>query len=260
MTTEYKFMLAFTPDWSGIDNMAVDKMLGEEKLPTLPFFRFYTWDRPTISYGRNQNVHKRLDLELCKQDDIPVVMRPTGGRELLHGHDLCYCACIPGRGVLTGVESKRIFADINGVLSLALRELGVDAHWAAFHNRPRYLDGPCFIQADSGEITVSGRKLLASAQRVFKQSVIQQGSMPLHRSEIDLVRYIKSDDKDALRRKIAASTAYLDEELRQSKPLISIIAAFRNSLEKFYGTVAGPGECLLTGLQRNKSITAWYYQ
>jgi lipoate-protein ligase A len=238
LKSEYAFRFAFTPDWYGFDNMSADRFFGEIHPPDVPFIRLYTWDRPTISHGCNQNAARRLDIELCQKEEIPVVKRPTGGRELLHGHDLCYCAIIPRDGRITGVEAKAVFSDINEVLISALKGMGVDARWSAFQSRPKLLDGPCFVQADSGEITVNGRKLVASAQRVYERAVIQEGSIPLVRPTVDITRYLRGANGDAMRRRICEVTAVLFEELAESRTLAEVVRDFEKGFENFYGTPA----------------------
>lgn len=228
-------------------------MLGEQSPPDIPFIRFFTWDRPTISYGCNQNPCRRLYLDRCLADGIPVVKRPTGGRELLHGHDLCYCAVVPVANAISGVEAKRVFADISHVLVTALRGLGVDAGWSVLATRPRLDDGPCFAQADSGEITVAGRKLMASAQRIFPRCIIQQGSMPLSHPSLDLPRYLAVADIDTVRRRIEQSTAYLDEVHAEALPTEALVSRFGMGFTLFYGSPPGAGDELLERFTRNKS-------
>ncbi|OGC91339.1 MAG: hypothetical protein A2W25_09130 [candidate division Zixibacteria bacterium RBG_16_53_22] len=251
MTIKYKFRFAFTPDWSGADNMQIDRILGEESPPDLPFLRFYTWAKPTISIGCNQIIARRINLELCRLDNIPVVKRPTGGRELLHGHDLCYTAAIPLTKRLGAVEARGYFAEISSVLTGALQAMGVKAQWLPFSGRPRLSDGPCFIQADSGEISVAGRKLMASAQRVFEGCLIQQGSMPLFKPKIDLTGYLNCGAGDDIRRRIEEVATNFAEVSPETPTLDDLVSNFRKAFENFYGASAGPAEDILDEFQRN---------
>ena len=164
LKTKYNFKFAFTPNWTGAMNMEADRYFGEEAMLDIPFIRFYTWDRATISYGRNQNPARRIDIDLCASEGIPLVKRPTGGRELLHGHDLCYSVAWPCAAYISAVEAKNYFGFIVDALIRALRELGIDAQWNRFQGRPKIHGVPCFAQVDAGEITVHGKKLVGSAQ------------------------------------------------------------------------------------------------
>jgi lipoyl(octanoyl) transferase len=231
--------------------MEFDRVLGEESPPDMPFLRLYTWDAPTISIGCNQNPARRLDLDLCRQENIPVVRRPTGGRELLHGHDLCYSAAIPLDKPIGGVRARGVFTVISDLLVAALRGMGIDARWAAFSDRPRLGDGPCFIQADSGEITVSGRKLIASAQRVYPRCILQQGSMPLFRPNVDLARYLRYGNRDELRRRIGRTTAYLHEISPETKEIGFLVEHFRGAFEAAYASPAGLASQIFDSFSRN---------
>jgi lipoate-protein ligase A len=52
-------------------------------------FFFYTWDKPSVSLGRSQR--KRQDLiEECISVDIPVSIRPSGGKAVIHDGDICF--------------------------------------------------------------------------------------------------------------------------------------------------------------------------
>ena len=83
---------------SGQENMDRDVQLMQEAVrPTL---RLYTWDRPTVSLGRNQR-DNWLDRELCARLGVDVVRRPTGGRALLHMDDeITYTVVLPDAGTL----------------------------------------------------------------------------------------------------------------------------------------------------------------
>jgi lipoyl(octanoyl) transferase len=222
--------------------MEVDRYLGEEVPPKFPILRLYTWDKPTISFGCNQNPDKRLLLELCTDDGIPVVKRPTGGRELLHGHDICYTVAWPQEKKLTAVEAKNIFALINNALVEAFSSMGIKAEWNEFRNRPRTLEGPCFAQVDTGELTVDGKKLVGSAQRLFEKCIIQQGSIPLFRPSVDLVKYLRQAEKTRIRSAMDGSATYLADCLGKEIQFESLISPFMAAFEGLFGGPSGPAD------------------
>ena len=215
--------------------MEIDRYLGEDKQLDYPHVRFYTWDRPSISYGRNQNIGRRLKCDLSEKDGIPILKRPTGGRELLHGHDLCYCVSWPYLGTVGAIEAKEYFSFINDALVEAFKNLGIMATWSRFQTQPKIQGGPCFAQIDSGEVTVKGKKLVGSAQRVFERCIIQQGSIPLQRPSIDLLKYLNQDRIGYLAKTMDELTTFLYEEINSGMPLISIIEIFKTSFEKAFG-------------------------
>jgi lipoate-protein ligase A len=258
LTNKYNFRFAFTPEWAGAANMEADRYFGQESPPDMPLVRFYTWDKPTISLGCNQNPEKRIDLESCGRDKIPVVKRPTGGRELLHGHDLCYSVAMPCEKRINAVEAKRVFGRITNVLVKGLMKMGIAAEWKSLDKRPGIRNGPCFAQVDAGEIMVGGKKLAASAQRVFERCVIQQGSIPLVRPAVDLTNYLRLQNRETIRSIVDMNTAYLHEHLSGGKCLDTIVGKFIKAFDEDFSGPSGPADELLRGFQGNISGALWY--
>jgi lipoate-protein ligase A len=52
-----------------------------------PTLRVYQWASPALTYGVNQQLPPRL-VDACAALGIPMLRRPTGGKAVLHGHDL----------------------------------------------------------------------------------------------------------------------------------------------------------------------------
>lgn len=219
--------------------METDLRLSRDAPLSVPAVRFFTWQSDAISFGCNQDCGKRIDLDLCRRHGIEVVRRPTGGRELLHGHDLCYSVVWPTPDYLTAVEAGEIFAQINDILISALSRLNVEASRHRFSRRHRASNDPCFALAERGEISVDNKKLLASAQRVFEKAVLQQGSMPLMEPAVDLIRYLKADDRTEMRKKLAGATTCLYEHIDETFPVSSIVEIFKEEFQGFFGSEAG---------------------
>lgn len=161
----------------GATNMAIDEVLmsGCTRGSGSPTLRLYRWTVPTVSIGYNQVIQGDVDLTACDQRGIPVVRRPTGGRALLHHHELTYSVAFPiprgSRGVLQD------YRWINTCLLLALEKLGVTATLSAGERARAEAGGLCFTSASRYELTVNGRKLAGSAQRRYHDALLQQGSL-----------------------------------------------------------------------------------
>lgn len=164
-------------------NMALDEALiascrSGRSIPTL---RLYGWSVPSVSLGRFQRASE-VDLDYCKAHGIPVVRRPTGGRAILHGNELTYSFSAPSslEGFGSGVLDS--YAKLSKAFTHAFRSLGINALSAS---RNRHHAGPdganplCFSSASYGEISVSGKKIIGSAQRRWPEGFLQQGSIPL---------------------------------------------------------------------------------
>src|ERR1700704_6821622 len=83
--------LVVTPPDGGAQNMALDEALMDRARTTGEWvLRVYAWSTATISLGRNQTAHGRYDLEQIRRRGLAVVRRPTGGRAILHDHEITY--------------------------------------------------------------------------------------------------------------------------------------------------------------------------
>ena len=218
--------------------MEFDLRLGRDAVLAVPAVRFFTWESETISIGCNQNCRKRIDLEPCRRDGIEVIRRPTGGRELLHGHDLCYSVVWPTQDSLTAIKAGEIFAGISDVLITALQRLKVDASRQRLSRARSAKSGPCFALVDRGEITVDEKKLLASAQRIYEKTVLQQGSMPLTEPAKNLTNYLRADDRYEMTGKMAETTTYLYDHIDETFTVGSIVEIFKGEFQKFFGSEA----------------------
>jgi len=216
--------------------MEIDRYLGNDNPPDKAVIRFFTWDRPTISYGYNQNPDKRLDLKKCQSDKIGVVRRPTGGREILHGYDLCFSVIWPFSLLTDRMDGRKLFDLINQILQVGLGRLGIESQWKTISPKTGVVSGPCFAQIDRGEISVRGRKLVASAQRTFESAFLQQSSIPLKAGELDIVDYMNRKDraKDKLRGIIQNSTTTIENHLDETKSVEAIVEQFRESFEQSF--------------------------
>jgi lipoate-protein ligase A len=164
---------------TGARNMAVDAtLLDAARDRAFGVWRTYAWERPTVSFGRNEVVRTRFDAASVTQAGVDAVRRPTGGRALLHAAEVTYSVALP---LSAAVPWQVVYAAINGVLIDALRALGADASLAGVPTgvslRP---DGPaCFAQPAAGEIVVRDAKLVGSAVWRDRGAYLQHGSILL---------------------------------------------------------------------------------
>lgn len=142
--------------------MAADSyLLDHARQPTL---RLYQWDGPWLSLGYAQ---KPVPAE------IPWVRRPSGGRAVLHHHEITYAIVLP---------------EFNGSLSQIYQEL-TNLWLHALHSiqpglsasqEPKSGQGnpSCYELSQRGEIQLNGRKLVGSAQLRRGRRLLQHGSIP----------------------------------------------------------------------------------
>jgi len=154
--------------------MAMDHTLARALPPGRGVVRLYGWATPTLSFGRNEPARDRFDPDALRRDGVDVVRRPTGGRVVLHHHELTYAVAAPIR-VLGGVRAAYVL--VNRALSEGLARLGIRAALAAASPTPQLDAGPCFGEAAGGEVVVEGRKRVGSAQVRIGEVLLQHGSI-----------------------------------------------------------------------------------
>lgn len=138
-------------------------------------FSVYSWERPTLSFGRNQTASGKYDLAAIESQGLDVVRRPTGGRALLHNREVTYSVTAP---ISTGESLNESYDRINGLLLEGLFSLGVQARVAGA-TAPALppAEIPCFAEPSKGELVSEGRKLVGSAQVREQGALLQHGSI-----------------------------------------------------------------------------------
>lgn len=168
--------LLVTPPATGAENMALDEALMDRARETGEWIlRVYSWSQPTLSLGRNQAARGRYDLARITELGLGLVRRPTGGRGLLHDHEITYSVTALAADAGDLSES---YTHINQLLLEGLRLLGVQAEIAVPTTRKSAPDmSPCFDHPSAGELTLDGRKLAGSAQWRTGGALLQHGSI-----------------------------------------------------------------------------------
>jgi len=144
-----------------------------------PTLRLYSWIAPSVSLGVFQPIGE-IDAAYCAGQAIPVVRRPTGGRAILHGDELTYSFSAPADCSLFGTHLRDAYRALSSAFAFAFRHIGLPA---VVQNRPvagRLLtrSALCFQSVSLGELTVSGKKIIGSAQKRWPDGFLQQGSIP----------------------------------------------------------------------------------
>lgn len=165
-------------------NMAVDEAILEavrtgESAPTV---RFYRWAKPAISIGRFQQEARVIPLARCRHRQVAVVRRLTGGKAVLHGHDLTLCAVVPLRYFLPAHRVMEVHLRLVSALASGFQLLGIDAY-PARRVDPQALHGAhasCFDHALPGDLVSSeGVKLVGGAQYRRGEVIMEQMSIPV---------------------------------------------------------------------------------
>jgi lipoyl(octanoyl) transferase len=180
-------------------NMALDEALLDwhsvGKIP--PVIRFYGWEPATLSIGYFQKVEKEIDLEAVKTHGLGFVRRPTGGRGVLHEHELTYSVIVSEdhpEMPKTVTEAYRVISE--GILK-GFHQLGLEAYFAVpkTDEERSALKNPrsavCFDAPSWYELVVEGRKVAGSAQTRQKGVILQHGAILLDLDEDKLFSLFK---------------------------------------------------------------------
>jgi lipoate-protein ligase A len=176
------------------DNMAVDEAIFEavaaRSVP--PTLRIYGWAPPGVSLGYFQAVVPGVNLEAVRRRGYGLVRRPTGGRAIIHHHEVTYSVCIRLEDLAAGSSVLESYRAISRGIEAGLTLLGVPAaipgRLPGAREKGRELPTVCFAKAGGGDMLVDGRKIVGSAQMRREGAVLQHGSIPIR---IDLAEHME---------------------------------------------------------------------
>lgn len=169
--------------------MAADIKLFEQAEAGNIAARVYSWDGPCVSLGMFQRAERVL-----LSDAIPWVQRPTGGKAVLHGHDVTLGMAVPLNVLgLDGQATRsvgRVYRRLVPLIVRALNDAGVKARLGeetAFVNQKR-LTADCFAHVAPNDIVNpdTGQKVCGCALRLGQRSVLVQASIPVGRPLVDV--------------------------------------------------------------------------
>ncbi len=178
-------------------NMAVDEAL-IGAVEDAPILRIYGWDAWTVSLGRFQDV----DADAFRGAPFPVVRRITGGGAILHGGELTY-SVVMRRDDLGTAHVKESFRLLCAFLIEFYALLGWEARFAV-DALPEEAAGTlgqrravCYAGKELYDVVINGRKIGGNAQRRFKSTIFQHGSIPITLNWEGLRRLFSPDELPA---------------------------------------------------------------
>jgi lipoate-protein ligase A len=162
----------------GPHNMAADEVLLEAAACGMTSLRFYGWSEATLSLGYFQSERVRhADAALAR---LPYVRRPTGGATLVHHHELTYALGLPAGAPWQNGEPwlRRMHA----IIASALSKLQVTTHMQAVTSKEPSAGILCFQHVTAGDLLSGSAKIVGSAQRRKRGTLLQHGAILLARS------------------------------------------------------------------------------
>lgn len=240
------------PPRSGLENMRVDRLLltwVESSSEPLTLLRFYRWEGPTVSLGANQEIPQALDLEYCRRRNIPLVRRPTGGRAVLHDHELTYALASNDRVLFPATGVLSTYLAVSKSLRAGFEILGGRPELAPppsnrLNLAPRSGAGACFVSSARYELQWKGRKMVGSAQHRLKRSFLQHGSIPLKVDFTLMARVLKTPEA-LLRRRLTSVSDCCQRSVSFRELALALREGFSATLR--VGFIPSPPELLFGG-------------
>ena len=183
----------FDSPGGGAWNMAVDQaLLMSAEQDGIVTLRIYNWAEPTLSLGYFQ---KYADRQLHSASlNCPVVRRRSGGGAILHDQEVTYSLAIPSSNRWSDQNSE-LYDLVHRVVIQLLAEDGIESQLhkdavlvgdtsenaASPISKTAPVVDPeaflCFQRRSDGDLVTGGFKILGSAQRRLKHSLLQHGSL-----------------------------------------------------------------------------------
>lgn len=192
----------------GARNMEADSALAAalDRGEIPPTLRLYSWNPPALSIGYHQSTGD-FDVGTLRGAGIDIVRRPTGGRAILHWHELTYAIVLP----LSAGTPRTLYERVHGALLAGITSMGIGAELGGSDEGLRgAYETPggvaCFSRSVRSEIQAGGKKLAGSAQRKTGAVILQHGSFLLGRQHRRLAEFIRRTDGGAALPDFASGT------------------------------------------------------
>jgi lipoate-protein ligase A len=225
---------------TGRYNMDYDLYLAKNYREGEAVLRLYRWKPYCISLGASQSLTS-VDSELAGKDNIDIVVRPTGGRAVLHAEELTYSVIYP----LDFTSSARdIYCQLNLALLNGLKIY--DSRFAGIeleNNQPNFSEfykqasgTACFAVSAKSELKYSEKKLVGSAQRKFERVILQHGSIlcgPYHKRITNYLNVSQQDKKD-INLEIEENTIGLGEILNEEIDYDRLASSLKKGFTNHY--------------------------
>ncbi len=172
---------------TGADNMRRDEALLEQVTAGehLSYVRIYRWSVPTISLGYFQKLDDAIDPRLASCDRVK---RITGGGAILHDQELTYSCAVPSSHPVHS-DPIQLYEQVHSAIIGLLSTLGVNSSMR--RDAPGWAEETageepflCFLRSDPRDVVIGSHKVIGSAQRRRRGSILQHGSILLRTSPL----------------------------------------------------------------------------
>ncbi len=144
-----------------------------------PYLRFYSWDTPTLSYGRTQGMDIQTQTDFLAKG-WNIARRPTGGGRVLHQRDLCFTVAWRKENSELPWKVMDSYCAIHTWLKNSLETVGytLESCPDAKSSNP---ESWCFQSPVAHDILKEGQKIIGGAQWREGSAALHQGSIQLEK-------------------------------------------------------------------------------
>lgn len=173
---------------SAVSDPTTDQLQPGGSTPSI--CRLYSWKAPTVTLGYFQDMSVRIPDAI---QNCPRVKRLTGGGAILHDQELTYSIAIPACHSIRH-QPLFLYDAIHNAIIATLSRHGISSSLrrdsVKFQSQsPKVVarsEEPflCFLRQDDRDIVIDRHKVVGSAQRRRKGSILQHGSILLKASQL----------------------------------------------------------------------------
>jgi len=171
---------------SAVVNMATDLWFFQEYPDaSLPRFRRFAWNRPSVTFGYGQDFSWVLEETKCTETDL--CRRPTGGGIVKHGEDWTYSLVFPPSHNVCKGSASEVYLHVHRAISISLVKCGVDTDLLSCKkgtcsSSPRkVIPGQCFLEPVASDVILSttDAKIAGAAIKRTRAGLLLQGTIDM---------------------------------------------------------------------------------
>ena len=212
---------------NGKINMETDSEILESAIKNKekePIIRFYGWSPKCVSLGRNQTL-EHINVNYCKQNNIDIVKRVTGGRGLLHDDEITYSFVCPIEFLHSGESVIQSYKEISSAIIEGFKNIDITLEIGNSKKRNASFDY-CMLLSTGADLSYNGKKLIGSAQYRKNNYILQHGSI--------LFSYNQKLIEKIFNEKTSSETIISINEINQNLQRKDIIEAMKKGFQKYF--------------------------
>lgn len=212
---------------SGKINMEVDSYILESAIKNNeqePIIRFYGWTPKCVSLGRNQS-NEHINIDYCKNNNIDIVKRVTGGRGLLHDDEVTYSFVCPVSFLKSGESVISSYKEISCAIIQGFKNLDIELEIGG-RKKPNTSFDYCMSISTGADLCFNGEKLIGSAQYRKQNYILQHGSI--------LFNYDENIIENIFNEKTQGNTITYINRINDKLTRLDIIDSMKNGFKDYF--------------------------